>query len=230
MVIMIAGASRGLGYALVVESLRRGDTVIAACRSLSSSRDLIELQTSSRLRIVEMDIGDETSVSKAAQRVGREVGHIDAVINNGAIFLGHDQDIRELDIDMVSESLNVNTLGPMRVVKHFVPFMTGAGRKIIMNISSEAGSVTTCGSNGYGYSLSKAALNMFSQIAGHNLADIGIDVLAVHPSRMRTDMGRPDFPDSAEEVAAALYELLQLCEIDKLKVKFVDRAGNPMPL
>ncbi|WP_067621681.1 SDR family NAD(P)-dependent oxidoreductase [Alicyclobacillus acidiphilus] len=233
MVVLVVGASRGLGYALTSELLRRGNTVVAACRSIESSSRLTALQMDSGIRnlhVIEMDVGNEAAVMDGAKYVSSTVGRIDAIINNAAIFVGHDQDIRDLDLGQVLRSFDINTLGPARVVKHFVPLMSGSGSRTILNISSEAGSITTCGKNGYGYSLSKAALNMFSQILGHNLSEAGIRVMAVHPGRMRTDMGRPDFPDSAEEAASAISDLLHWEGDDQLEVRFIDRFGNPMPL
>ncbi|MCL6626319.1 MAG: SDR family oxidoreductase [Alicyclobacillus shizuokensis] len=232
MIVLITGAARGLGRALTERCLQQGDTVLACVRAPSAARNLQDLlQTHpDRLYIYSIDVGDDASVANAASLIATQVPKIDCLVNNAGILKGASERIHNLDMRNIRESLETNTMGPIRMVAYLLPLILRSERPMILNISSEAGSISTVGNHSYGYHISKCALNMFSQILANDLKDHGVAVLAVHPGRMRTDMGLPDFPDSPEDVAQDLYEMMQ-ARMDTLpQIRFVDRFGTPMPL
>lgn len=233
MLTLITGANRGLGLALAKVAVERGHTVLAGTRSLQKIEQLKSLQEQAPDKVIplELDVCDEDSVSRAAAVVKERFGKLDIIVNNAAILLGREQTIEDVDMQMVEQSMDVNLYGPMRVVKHFLPLIRQAGSGFIMNISSEAGSFHRAYGKDYAYSLSKAALNLFTQRLHVDLAEAGIRSLAVHPGWMRTDMGGPHAHLDPMESAQAIMDLIEgkkEAEIDPFA--FVDFTGKKFPI
>jgi NAD(P)-dependent dehydrogenase (short-subunit alcohol dehydrogenase family) len=106
---------------------------------------------------------------------------------------------------------------------------------MIINISSEAGSIGDCWrKQELGYCMSKAALNMQTKILHNCLQPRGFRLLAVHPGWMRTEMGGADADIDAREAAEGIAELIHACEAgaqldDGLSDGiFYDYQGNPL--
>src|SRR5690606_31169726 len=138
--------------------------------------------------VLQADVRDEASIKAVAEQVKQEGIKLDSIVNSAAVLLGRESDIESLNISDVELSFDINLFGPLRVVKHLLPYLTEREGSII-NISSEAGSIHRAYGGDYPYGLSKAALNMFSQQLKQLLANRGIDVWSIHPGWMRTDMG-----------------------------------------
>lgn len=228
----ITGANRGLGYVLTEEALKRGHTVFAGARSLDSSARLSALQKTfaGKLFPVLVDVSDETSVQQAARTVSSHTNSLDVIINNAAVLLAREQTIEELDFDCLRASFEVNTFGPMRVVKHLLPLIYAGKEQTIINISSEAGTIVNAFSTNYPYSMSKTALNMFSERLRHYLSDKGIQVYAVHPGWMKTDMGGEDAPTDPLQTAKGILDIVEKKVTITSKIAFINYLGKPMPL
>ena len=94
------------------------------------------------------------------------------------------------------------------MVQQFLPLLEKGEHKLILNISSEAGSIADCWRESeFAYSMSKAALNMQSKILQNHLKPRGFKILAVHPGWMRTDMGGADADISPDEAAEGIFNL-----------------------
>ena len=146
----------------------------------------------------------------------KEVSHltpaIDILINSAAIYLeGNKPDIDELDFTVISKTIETNALGTIKVIKQFLPLIRQSQkRKLIINISSEAGSISNqYRESEYGYAMAKAAMNMSSQILQNRLKKEKIKVLAIAPGWFSSEMGGSDAPLTPEEaalrVAATLF-------------------------
>lgn len=234
MKILITGANRGLGFALAKTAVERGHTVLAGARSLERGLEQLEELRSSaadQVEPIQLDVTDEESVRRAADTVNERYGRLDVIINNAAILLGRESTIEELDMQMMVESMDVNLYGPMRVVKHFLPLIRKNGQGFIMNISSEAGSFHRAYGKDYPYSLSKSALNLFTQRLHQDLSSAGIRSVAVHPGWMRTDMGGANAHLDPQDTAAALLDIIegkQDIEVDPFA--FIDFTGKSFPI
>lgn len=97
----------------------------------------------------------------------------------------------------------------MRVVKHMLPLIGAGTQPVIMNISSEAGTIINAFSTNYPYSMSKTALNMFTERLRHYVQDQGITVYAVHPGWMKTDMGGEEAPSEPAAAAEGIYNIIE---------------------
>ena len=115
------------------------------------------------------------------------------------------------------------------MTRAFLPLLEESGRATLVNISSEAGSVGKCWRDvGFGYCMSKAALNMQSRILEKYLASKGIKVFAVHPGWMRTDMGGANADIAPREAAQGILKLVSSWS-DQESPMYVVYNGDPYP-
>ena len=130
---------------------------------------------------IPLDIASDESVRAAAAAF--PFPRLDLLINNAGI-LGNMEDgpEDELDFDLMLKVLNVNALGTLRVTAAFLPLLMKGAEKTVVNISSEAGSITDCRRTGwFGYCMSKAANNMQGALIHNTLRKAGGRVIQFLP-------------------------------------------------
>jgi NAD(P)-dependent dehydrogenase (short-subunit alcohol dehydrogenase family) len=135
-----------------------------------------------------------------------------------------------LDIDQVKVSFDVNLFGPMRVVKHFLPLLLMGDKSSIINISSEAGSITNAYDGDYAYAASKTALNMFSQQLSQYVKGNNVNVYSIHPGWIKTDMGGDRAPGDPIDTANGIFDIIERKQVIESKNVFISYNGQPMPL
>jgi NAD(P)-dependent dehydrogenase (short-subunit alcohol dehydrogenase family) len=230
--VFISGAGKGLGFALARQFIRAGYHVFAG--EHSPSRDLPQLleQYPEALTILPLDISRMDSIGRAAELVQKETSALDILINNAAVYL-EDKSANLEDMDLTEEyfqqTMNVNAFGPLRMVQQFLALLKNGQHKMIVNISSEAGSIADCGrTREFAYCMSKSALNMQSKILQNYLAPQGFKVLAIQPGWMKTDMGGPGADVDPDEPARAILDMaLKTWQSDD--IIYLDYHGNPLP-
>lgn len=211
--ILITGADKGLGFALATRFLQAGWRVFAGAYRPPFSIPTLQEQFPEMLTVVPLDVTDMNSIRAAVELVAQQTTALDVLINNAGINLekeGAGATLEKLDLtdQHLEKTMAVNALGPLRVTQQFLPLLAQGKRKLVLNISSEAGSITDCGrANEFAYCMSKSALNMQSKLLQNYLGPRGFKVLAFHPGWMRTDMGGPQAFISADESAAGIFEL-----------------------
>ncbi len=190
--VVITGTDRGLGHALAALSLAAGDRVIATYRDDKSAalRPLAE-RFPGRLEPVQLDLGDAPNIAAAARRIRALTPAVDVLVNNAGILGDIEWSVGDppFDPDEVLETIRINAIGPLRVTHELWPLLAAGREKLVVNISSEAGSI---GQNWrdrwFGYCLSKAALNMEGALLHRRLAPLGGRVMQVHPGYIRSYM------------------------------------------
>jgi NAD(P)-dependent dehydrogenase (short-subunit alcohol dehydrogenase family) len=206
--VVVTGAARGLGYCLAETYLKQGANVYGLDR-LEQTADLTRTY-GERFHALKCDITDEAQVRCAAEEVARAAGAVDLLINDAAIYQEKPfTEANEFDADVARRTFDVNAVGPLLVTKHFLPLvLAGSGKKIV-NISSEAGSISqNWRSREYAYCMSKAALNMQSVILQRRVKDDGVKVLAIAPGWMRTAMGGADADLDPSESANGIADVI----------------------
>lgn len=177
--VLITGATRGIGLALVQQFLKNGFAVTGAARSAEYS----DLQHSD-LKLIQLDLSKAESIERAVQDLRATGTHFDILINNAGV--GPDLDSSAPDINSYELTFAVNTQGTVFFTEAMLPLMK-KGAKII-NISSKMGSVGLCtGTDATAYRMSKAALNMYTRTLAGRLYGKQI-VAAVHPGWVRTTL------------------------------------------
>ncbi len=231
-IVLVTGADKGLGLALVEGFLRAGYTTVAGVHSTASALEQLFARTDRRAILVSLDVGDMASVRAAVREASRQITHLDILINNAAIYPHRPNlPLEETDFEdgHLQRTLEVNTFGPLRVVQQFLPLLEKGRKRLIVNISSEAGSITNCWrTSEFAYSMSKAALNMQSRILQNYLGPRGYHILAVHPGWMRTDMGGPDAEIEPAEAAEGILALVSRTWQAEDPI-YMDYRGQPMP-
>ena len=228
--VLIAGASRGLGRCFVRKYLEDGWRVLAGVRRKGSLGELKERYPESLYELA-MDVSDTGSVQEAALEAKNITDEIELVINNAGIHSASSfEELEKTDLDDCAAVYDVNAVGPLRVVKAFLPLLQKNGRGLIANISSESGSIGEARrEKEFDYGMSKAALNMATKLIDNYLNTRGIRVIAVHPGWMRTDMGGQDAELDPFETAVRLAELFERFDRRDRSLIFMDNEGRRFP-
>jgi NAD(P)-dependent dehydrogenase (short-subunit alcohol dehydrogenase family) len=184
--VLITGANRGIGQALVEEALRRGaKRVYAGMRSPVQYPD-------KRVTPLTLDVTNAAQIQRA---VG-QVGMLDVLINNAGIALYDDLS----DAKVVEQHLAVNLLGPLNVTRAFLPLLKRSKGAIVNNLSLAALAPLPVIS---AYSISKAAISNMTQSLRALLRAQGVTVHAVFIGPTDTDMNRGfDIPKASTETTA----------------------------
>jgi NAD(P)-dependent dehydrogenase (short-subunit alcohol dehydrogenase family) len=203
--VLITGANRGIGLELARQYAADGWQVIGTARRPEAAKDLEALD----VQIVQLDVADQASVDRMSEELNDQA--IDVLINNAGI-LSTMRSISEIDFEVFNQVLAVNTVGPIRVTQALLPNLRAGKMKKIINTSSIAGSISRKTRGGpYGYSESKAALNMFTRSLAAELKPEGFICIVIHPGWVQTDMGganaRVTVADSASGIRNVIANL-----------------------
>jgi NAD(P)-dependent dehydrogenase (short-subunit alcohol dehydrogenase family) len=197
--VLVTGANRGIGQALVEEALRRGaKRVYAGTRQPFAHPD-------ERVTSVTLDVTDPAQIQAAVERVTS----LDVLINNAGIALYDDLSDRAA----LEQSLAVNLFGPYGVTQAFLPLLTGSRGAVVNNVSMMALAPLPLTP---AYALSKAAAFNMTQSLRALLAGRGVSVHAVLTGPTDTDMTRgfEIAKASAESVARAIFDGVESGEED----------------
>jgi NAD(P)-dependent dehydrogenase (short-subunit alcohol dehydrogenase family) len=208
--ILITGANRGLGLELTRLCAARGDQVFAGCRSPEHDTELKDLsaQFRGRVSLLPLEITDTVSLDQCLRQVRSEVDALDMLINNAAIN-AEGETLRTFDAEKAAQQWMVNAVGQVLVVQKFLDLLKAGTDPKIINVTSEAGSISTMNRfRGYYYFGSKAAMNMFSRSMAWDPDTAGIITIALQPGWMRTDMGGSDADLSATESAEGILKVI----------------------
>ena len=216
--VMVQGASRGLGAALVDALLERGREVIATARrpeALAASRERYGAQ----LVCVRLDVEDEPSIEAAASMVSALHPRLGLLINVSGLLHdgehGPERRIREVDPYWLHRNFAVNAIGPLLVAKHFAPLLQHDAPAVLANVSARVGSIGDDRMGGwYGYRASKAAQNMFTKNLSIELTRRfpRLVVLALHPGTVDTALSKP-FQRGAKTLFTAERAASELLEV-----------------
>lgn len=177
---LIIGADKGIAHAIALQLHDRGDEVLAA--TLGDGADLVAKGIAVQPNV---NVTSDEAVESLAKRVQADGTQLDWLVNvAGVMFL---DTIDTVDYDDVRKQFEINTLGPLRVVRALRDYL-GQGSKVGI-FTSRVGSLNDNTSGGdYAYRISKAAANMVALNLHHDLSKRGIAVQALHPGLVNTDL------------------------------------------
>ena len=233
--VLITGTGRpyALGYNLVRRYLENGDCVFATIRRPSEALESLKKEYPDRLHILTMDISSTESVSTAAKEAETLTSHIDLIINNATTASADTmKELPDFDLDLIAPAVNVGAVGPIRVLKAFLPLLKKSRiGALVVNISSEAGSIGKCYRTFYlDYGTEKAALNMLT-VTMHNYFkdDPNLNIICLHPGWIRTNPDNHEAPLDPYEHAETLRRLFELKRHDKNGPVFITYTGEAYP-
>lgn len=201
--ILITGSSRGIGLELVERYLQQADTfLLATCRHPERASALQALTQTypDRLRIIPLEVTDQQSIDEALRLVRREVDGLEMLVNNAGILPGGVDDMVKnaakfgyLEAAAMEEVFRVNTIAPVMIAQAFSDLLRNGTHARIINLTSEAGSISMQESGKhYSYLASKAALNMMTRCLTADFRKDNVIVISIHPGWIQTDMGGPN--------------------------------------
>lgn len=201
---LVIGASRGIGLALCKRLKERGREVVATCRRPSAALAALGVQIEAGVEVT-----SDESVFALARNLEGVV--LDELVCNAGVL--REDGLDHVDLDQVREQLEVNAIGPLRVVKALRGRLRSGGKVAL--ITSRMGSIGDNSSGGeYGYRMSKAALNAAGVSLARDLADARIAVAILHPGYVRTDMTHGGGNLHPDESARLLVERLDALTLE----------------
>lgn len=207
--ILITGSNRGLGLEWSRQYAQAGWRVFATCRFPAQAGELRRLaKRRGSMSIHRLDVTDADQIDALAEELRDEP--IDILLNNAGVYPDkHVLSGSPPDYEAWSRTFRVNTLAALRMTRAFVNHLARSGKRLDVAISSQMGSIAEIdGPGSYFYRSSKAALNAVMKGISFELRPLNIGVLLLHPGWVRTRMGGPDAPLSAEESVRGMRTLV----------------------
>lgn len=210
---LVTGANRGIGYAVAKGFLEKGIIVIATSRTEEKGKKAVEsLKKFGKIFYCKLDVTNSDSIESCFDFVNQNFGKLNILVNNAGINYDTWQNVINADLQEVRQTFATNTFAPWELTQKFLPLLKSFhGIKNIVNVSSGSGALSSQNGGTPGYSLSKLALNGLTIQLANQLRSHYINVNAVCPGWVRTDMGGSGATLSPEEGAdtiiwASLFE------------------------
>lgn len=203
--VVITGGNRGIGKVLAQLFAAEGREVVLGVRNVSAVAGLPG-------EILPLDVRDDGSVTQFARLLaGRPV---DVLVNNAGVIGPMRQSALDTDFVGFLDTLNVNTIGPLRVTQALLANLRKSGSPKVAVLTSRMGSLSYAKSDRIAYRASKAAANKVVQCLATDLAPAGIAVAAIHPGWVRTDMGGPSADIEPDESARGVRKVIDMLSLD----------------
>ncbi|WP_367362956.1 SDR family NAD(P)-dependent oxidoreductase [Mesotoga sp.] len=193
-VALVTGAAQGIGKAIAKRLVDEGAEVVIADVALERASSVAgELSIKRKTIAVKADVSSSKDVKELFSVVDREFGRLDILVNNAGILLkGRFEEVTE---EMWDRTMAVNLKGPFLCGKGALRLMPKGGR--IINITSIDGKVVYYHGHHVPYGVSKAGIIMLTRIMAVELASYGINVNAIAPGVVRTEISAGSMDDPA---------------------------------
>jgi len=212
-VVLVTGASRGIGRALCLELAGRGRRVYGTARTWPEAEGTLPFEA------IEMDVTNDASVSAAVHRLLESEGRIDILVNNAGIGLSGP--VEETPLEPAQRLFDTNYFGTVRTIRAVLPAMRRQGSGTVANVASAAGKIGIPFQSHY--AASKFAVEGFSEALYHELLPLGIRVLLIEPGDVRTAIWR----DSEHVNPANSLYATALARFHAVKAREMGDAAEP---
>jgi NAD(P)-dependent dehydrogenase (short-subunit alcohol dehydrogenase family) len=239
-VAIVTGSDRGIGFAVCLRLGKLGFQIILTSPDpVKGKASAAKLRSQGSCVVFHvLDVMKESHVAALRSFVLKKFGYAEILVNNAGVMLdggrsrldgmlrkqldpaqrklgfGEGPGILQVDMDLLRATLEVNTLGALRMCQAFVPLMTERGFGRIVNVSSRLGQLKNMGDAEKvpAYQMSKTALNAVTRMVADACGSQNVLVNSVCPGWTRTDIGGPEAPQSTEEAARTIVWLATLPE------------------
>lgn len=237
--ILITGTNRGIGLDLVRRYLQRDDTqIFATCRQPERADELNALAASypQRLHVLTLEVTEKASIKALLRAIHEQVDGLEILINNAGILPGGVSNMEpksarfgSLEAEAMLEVLNVNAVAPVILTQAFAPLLRNGQDARIINMTSDAGSITRRQSeHSYSYVASKAALNMMTRCISISLKNDKVIVISIHPGWIQTDMGGMETNLTLEDTMPGMMKTIDELTMDDTG-EFFNWDGKRIP-
>ena len=195
-VVLITGASRGLGWAVADRFAQSGARLILTARDGADlARAAARLAERTAVIALPGDVADPLHAARLVREGEARLGPVDVLINN-ASDLGATPlpPLERYPLGTLERALRTNAVAPLHLAQLVLPGMRARGRGVIVNVTSDAAVEAYPGWGGYG--ASKATLEALSRVLAAELEGSGVRVYALDPGDMRTRMHAAADPDA----------------------------------
>lgn len=228
-IVVVTGASSGIGEVTAVAFARAGASLVLAARRVERLDRIVAAieRRGGTATAVPCDVGDAGQLRRLAAVVDEAFGRCDVLVNNAGISGGGA--FEGVSFEQIERTIDVNVLGVMFGTKAFLPMMLRAGRGHIVNVASLAGRYAAPGASVY--SASKHAVVAFSEALHHELEPRGVLVTSVNPGLVATE-GFPQTGVDArlvmrpERVAKAIVDVVRSGKAPEVSVPRWGGAGQ----
>ncbi|MDB5170677.1 MAG: hypothetical protein JWO35_371 [Candidatus Saccharibacteria bacterium] len=226
-VILVTGASSGIGEATARMAARHGAIIGLAARRSDKLRSIADDITSSggKAEVFEADITDESVCNRLVTEVEDRLGPIDVLVNNaGVMLLGP---VLKAPTGEWRTMVEVNVLGLMYMTHAMLPGMVGRKTGHIINVSSVAGRTATA--NSAVYNATKWAVNAFTEALRHELAGgkTGIRTTLIEPGAVATELISHNREESQEAINKRLAGINKRLEADDIARSIIYAISQP---
>lgn len=223
---LVSGGNRGIGYGICRGLAEAGLTVYLGARSPADREQAAQtLRAAGEIRPIALDVADETSIHAAIDRILREQGRLDALVNNAGTYPDRDNSILTLDIAVLRRTFEVNFFGAFLLCQRAIPIMRQQRYGRVVNVSSDMGAIGSLGPSGSAYKLSKLSLNMMTRAFAASCSSDNVKVNTMSPGWVKTDMGGSGAPRSVEQGADTAIWLATLPDTGPTGGFFRDRQS-----
>lgn len=189
-VVVITGASRGLGLELARKFIQCGDRVFGISRTRKYWAAARRIVNSGNFELICGDITSEKKVKEILSKISRDARRIDILINNAG-YCGPLMKVEETSTRELTEHLKQNLMSAFLMCKYAIPFMARRKQALILNIASMAG--TRAVPRLFPYSASKFGVLALTQAVAKENEGMGLRCIAICPGGMNTEMRRKLF-------------------------------------
>jgi NAD(P)-dependent dehydrogenase (short-subunit alcohol dehydrogenase family) len=222
-IVLLIGASRGLGYAMAAEYIDRGSQVVATVRS-SARTKLHELQDAAggRLEIEHVDINAPEEIEALRDRLGDR--RFDLLFVNAGVTNGPEETTANVTTEEFTRLMVTNALSPMRVIETLGELVNPDG--IVAVMSSGQGSIANNDRGGFEiYRASKSALNQLMRSFAARHRDTGRTLLLMAPGWVKTELGGPGARLTISESIPNLVTTID-AQRGRAGLQFLDYLGH----
>ena len=223
LVAVVTGSTGGIGLATSLALARNGYLTYATMRNLAK-RDSVQSVADKQhlpIRVLQLDVTDGNSISKAIQSILSETGRIDLLVNNAGY--GLTGALEDIGIDEIKAQYETNLYGVIRVTQEVLPIMRKQGSGRMINISSGAGRFGFPG--GSAYVSSKFALEGLSESMAYELEQFGIKTVLVEPGFVRTNFGdNMVIAQKAQDPNSPYSQMMQM--MSSIRGKMLENASD----
>lgn len=217
-VILITGASSGMGKAMALGLLQQGHTVYGAARRIEKMQEL----KAAGVRVLEMDVTDDAAMVNGIHAIVQQEGRIDVLVNNAGF--GSYGAVEDVPVADARYQLEVNVIGAARLARLVIPHMRKQHYGRIINISSIGGKFATA--LGGWYHASKFALEGLSDSLRNEVQPFGIDVVVIEPGGVQSEWSDIAADNLVKTSGNGAYQKL-VEQFAALQKKHGHRAAEP---
>lgn len=183
-VALVTGASRGIGQAIAKELSKTCDVVINYASSSAKAQEVLDSLEPGNHKMIQCDVSNSEQVETMMKEIVEAYGHIDILINNAGIT--KDNLLLRMKEEEFDDVININLKGTYNCIRHIARIMMKQRSGKIVNMSSVVG---LCGNAGQAnYAASKGGVIALTKSCAKELASRGINVNAIAPGFIQTDM------------------------------------------